>query len=275
MAIKDRNFSPDIWTDSDRGRGPSKSMWKDCPWIKLQNNIELGIAYENDFNRTGLLVQANNGTTYTSEIAMATGATAGSTIGTDATFRQGSLKLETTTDNEGATIAALHGGNVAGSCRFTATKSLWMEARVKFNNITNSKFNAFLGFAEEALCADGSLITTSDAMADKDYVGFQRVFADGDTLDTVFNTASGGTSPVTTGADAITIEADTYIKIGMRLIGSQVYFYANGKQLPDSMLLTQTDFPDGEEMAWYFGIMAGHGDAVIATIDWVRIAQLY
>jgi hypothetical protein len=52
-----------------------------------------------------------------------------------------------------------------------------------------------------------------------------------------------------------------------------VYFFANGVQLATSVELTATDFPDGEEMCFYFGIMLGHADDASAQIDWVKIAQ--
>jgi hypothetical protein len=261
------------------GRGPSPLIWSTCPVVEYMINPQEGMVYFNDF--TAGVVVANNKTaaqaaatgTVGAGITACTGATSGTAISTLTTDVNGVIKLESTTDNEDCVISLLGGQNTAGMVRFTAGKQLWMEARVSVLNITNSKFNAFFGFAEEALTATGTLITTSDAMGDKDYVGFQRVFADGDMLDTVYATTSA--TATTVGADAVTMEAGTFKKIGLYCDGTTVYFYADGVLLDDSVAIATDGFPDGEEMAWYAALMLGHGDTASIQIDWVRIAMEY
>jgi hypothetical protein len=255
-------------------RMPSAELWRNCPWDAIAKGEVDGFVYFNDFTSGGYALAANQTVTKLNDgVSGETGATAGSVITQAADAPYGVVKLESTTDNEGAIIMALGGTNDAGQVVMESGKRLWFEARVKRSVITDSKINVFVGFAEEALCADGSLITTSDAMADKDYVGFQGVFADGDKFDTVYNTASGGSSPVTVGTDAVTVGADTWLKLGIYCNGTTVYFFADGVQLTDSIALTGTDFPDGEEMAFYFGLMLGHADTNSISIDWVKVAQ--
>lgn len=262
------------------GRGLSPAIWSNCPIQKYQSNIEEGMFFFDDF--TDGIVVANNkdvaaaaalGTT--GKWAACTAATSGTTISTLATDYHGVVVLASTTNNEDAIIAYPKNAHTHGIFKFTSGKKLWMEARVKVVNITDSKFNAFFGFAEEGLVATTTLIADTDAMVDKDYVGFQRVFADGDKLDTVYNTAGGSKSPATIGADAVTMVADTFKKIGMYCDGTTVYFFADGVLLSDSIAISTADFPDGEEMAFYAGLMLGHADDASISLDWVALAQSY
>lgn len=254
------------------GRGPSPLIWDDTNVLGVMMDPTLGYHYFNDFMAGP--VGANNATDYTGGedgVIWSTAATAGTVISPQTDEPTGVIRLATDTDNEDAIIACLAGGNVAGN--FLPSRTWAFEARISLLNITDSKFNAFIGFAEEALCATTALLTNADAMADKDYFGFQRVFTDGDKLDTVYNTAAHGSTPVTIKADAVTIEANTFIKVGAKCDGTTITFYANGVALADTIALAATGFPLDQEMAFYFGIMAGHGDLCSIEIDWVRIYQ--
>jgi hypothetical protein len=154
-----------------------------------------------------------------------------------------------------------------------------MEARVKTNVITDAISQLFFGFAEEGLVATTTLLSTSEGgVEDKDYVAFTRKYAasHGEILDTVFNTESGGTTPIEIGADAVTLEADTYTKIGMYCDGTTLTFYQDGVALADTVLIAATDFPIDQEMAFYIALMVGAAGAdSTVTVDWVSIAQQY
>jgi hypothetical protein len=260
-------------TNTAAGRGPSPVIWDTCPEQLILRDPTLGFVYWNDF--LGDYVLANNQTVTHLDhgVCGCTAATSGSTIGMLADEPNGVCVLSSTTDNEDAIISALGGLNTAGQVLFN--RALWFEARIKSVNTTDSRYNLFCGFAEEGLVATTTLIANTDAMVDKDYVGFQRVFADGDKLDTVWNTESGATSPVTEGADAVTTVADTFNKVGIYCDGTTCYFYGDGVVLSDSITVATADFPDDQEMAFYFGLMLGHGDDATASIDWVKVAQLF
>jgi hypothetical protein len=259
---------------ADTTRGPSGKMWQTCPWDRIARDPSIGHAYFTDFLGNFALA-ANQAVTLLDEgVCGWTGATAG-TITMDAGAPTGVVKLFTTTDNEDTGISILGGKNTAGQLVFASNKKLWVEARVKFSNITDSKFGVFVGLAEEALASTAGVVANTGAMVDKDYVGFHRLEADGDAMDAVYNTALGSTSPVTHLADAATLVADTWIKLGIYCDGSYVYYFVNGQKVGDPVALSATDFPDGEEMAFYIAQQAAHADDAITSVDWVRIAQLY
>ena len=280
--IQDRHLHEDFrhGKTADGGRKPSPGIWQNCPVAEFQINPTQGFHLFEDFT-DGVAIAANtavaaaNALGTTGRWTGCTAATAGTTISTLATNYQGIAHLESTTDNEDCILAYPKNAHTHGIFKFTANKRLWMEARVSLLNVTNSKFNAFFGFAEEGLVATTTLITASDAMADKDYVGFQRIFADGDQLDVVYNTESGSTSPVAHTSDLCLVAADTFLKIGMYCDGKYVYFYRNGVRIGTGLALTATDFPDGQEMAFYAGLMLGHADTASIELDWVKLAQEY
>jgi hypothetical protein len=262
-------------------RLPSPAIWQGCPWDLIQKRVIDGAVYYNDFDGNYNYTLAANQTITKLDggVCACTAGTAGTTL-SQVTGENGIIHLESTTDDEDV-IVSCFGNSVAGAysgygqALFAAGKQTWMEACISQVNVTNSKANLFCGFAEEGLVATTTLLTASDAMADKDYVGFQRVFADGDALDTVFNTESGATSPITVGSDAVTVAAGTMIKIGLYSDGTTVRFYSAGVELDDTVLVAATDFPINQHMCFYLGIMLGHGDTFSAECDWVKIAQTF
>ncbi len=249
---------------ADTDRTPSENLWKTMP-KDLITDPSKGVYF---FKDTFPSAAANTAASWLGDLQVYTGSTAGSTI-TDANIVGGGVKLETTTDNEGAAIAGLPAFKIAiGQGR------LWFEARISQLNITDSKFNTFCGLHDTGAVAATLPLTTSDAMDDANFVGFQRVFADGDALDTTYKADS--VTQVTVGADAIVTEADTYVKVGMYFDGSVLYFYKNGVRLADSKTIPSaagTDFPNDVALAPIIAIMAGHGDTCSANVDWIRCAQ--
>lgn len=256
---------------SAAGRGPSPLIWDSCPWLRYILDPAVGCTYFNDFQTVNALAANQTATALADGVAGFTGATAGSTISVATDDPNGALVLATTTDNESVGISALGALNTAGMFVLASGKESWFEARIKTVNITDAKYGLFCGFAEEALLAEDGLLSDADALADKDYLGFVRIAADGDKLDTVHRKASG--AAVVVKADAVTVEADTYIKVGFYCDGTTVTFYADGVALADTCALATATVPTGEEMAFYFILNAAHGDDCSATIDWVRIAR--
>ena len=254
------------------GRGPSPLIWDTCPVLGYAANPTDGMVYFNDFQGNYALANNQTATLLDAGVMGFTGATAGSTIDQETDEPNGSLTLNSTTDNESCGISVLGGKNAAAMFVFTAGKKSWFEARVKFVNITDAKIGGFIGFAEEALLSEGGLIADDGTLTDKDLFGFFRVEADGDKLDTVHNTASGG-GVTTLQSDAVTLEADTYKKIGFYCDGTTITLYADGVALGTTVALAATNFPDGEEMAFYMVLNEGSGDDASMTIDWVRIAR--
>lgn len=257
--------------ETNTGRGPSERLWRDCDYLGFIADPAQGHGFFCDFQGNYALAANQTVTLLDQGICGYTGATAGSTISMTTTNPNGELHLETTTDNESIGIMALGGKNVAAQFLLTAGKQAWFEARIKVVNITDAKFGLFCGFAEEGLCAEDGILSDADALADKDYIGFVRIAADGDKLDTVHNKASG--TAVVVKADAVTVVADTYLKVGFYCDGTKVYFFKDGVALADTCALATTTVPTDEEMAFYYILNAAHGDTCSAQIDWVRIAR--
>ncbi len=259
------------------GRGPSPAIWDDCPVLDYTLNPQLGMHYFTDF-LDGIVVASTQNTA----AAAALGTTgdwgaftaAAPTITTLTTSHTGVVRLFASDDNKDAAIAYPKSAQTAGVFKFIAGRKLWMEMRVA-TNITTGNSTLWFGFCEEGLLATTTLLKIDEGgMNDVDYVGFERITADADALDTTYNTASGGTSPVIVGTDAVTVVATTFIKLGIYCDGTTVYFYADGVRLADSVLLTATDFPDAIELALYIGVMCDAAEAdIYVDVDWVRIAQ--
>jgi hypothetical protein len=255
-------------------RLPTSELWKNCPFFDLKCGTRDGFADFIDFTE---------GVTHATNVAAAasalpngmcafTGATAGSGIATLATIPTGVISLANATDNETTVLSLLGGKNQAGQLIFEAGKKVWFETRVKVSTIADSKFGVFVGMAEEALAVTVGILAAAGTLTDKDLVGFWRVEGDGDKLDLVFNTAGGG-GITTLAADAVTLAADTWVKLMIYCDGTTVFFYADGVLL-SSVALTATNFPNGEEMALYFAMTMAATEAGTVGIDWVKYAEL-
>jgi hypothetical protein len=256
---------------SAAGRGPSPLIWDTCPVLDYQLDPTKGMAYFNDLHFSHALAANQTKTYLAGGISGFTGATAGSTISSLISDPNGVLVLATTTDNESVGIQALGALDTAGQFVLTSGKKSWFEARIKVVNITDAKFGLFCGFAEEGLLAENGMIGDDDALPDKDYIGFFRVAADGDKLDTVHRKAAG--AAVTVQADAVTMAADTWKKVGFYCDGTTVTFYADGVALATTCALATATVPTAEEMAFNFVLNAAHADDCSIQIDWVRVAR--
>jgi len=256
---------------SNMGRGPSTGLWAACPVIDYMLDPTKGMVCFNDFHGGYALANNQTSTYLEGGVQGFTGATAGTTIASLTTDPNGVAVLSTTTEDESVGISLLGSKNVAGQFVLTSGKKSWFEARIKVNSIADALSGLFCGFAEEGLLAEDGVIGDDGALPDKDYIGFLRVEADGDKLATVHRKASG--AGVVVKADAVTLVADTYIKIGFYCDGTTVTFYVNGTALADTCALATATVPTAEEMAFYFVLNGGDGDNATASIDWVRIAR--
>ena len=260
------------------GRGPSPAIWQDCPW-EAYSRGQGGLAFFDDF-LDGIDVLTNQAaavaiaTGLTGNFGAYTGTTA-NTIKTATDEAGGAVDMSTDTDNQSAMIFWPKCATTAGQVKFVTGKKFWFECRINVSTIADNISQLFIGFAEEALNSAGALLLINEAgMADKDYVGFLRQYADGDKFDTTFNTAGGGAAVVN--ADQATLVANTYTKLGIYCDGSAVTFYQDGVALALATTTATAEFPDGEELALYIENMCGGAGTVgVLTPDWVRIAQEY
>ncbi|KKN12945.1 hypothetical protein LCGC14_1011450, partial [marine sediment metagenome] len=177
-------------------------------------------------------------------------------------------------DNEGAMIIWPKGGTVAGKVKFVTGKKLWFECRIQVSTIATAINQIFIGFAEQALNSQGTLLLINEAgLADVDYVGFLKEYTDGTGLNTEFNT-NGGTN--VSNGDEATLVATTWTKLGIYCDGDIVTFYVDGVSLATTTTTGTADFPNGEELVLYIeNLCGGAGTVGTITVDWVRIAQEY
>jgi hypothetical protein len=258
------------------GRGPSPAIWGDCPVLDYTLNPQLGAHFLDDFH-DGIVVAANQSVSAAAALGTvgdwAAFTLTGVTVTTLATDVHGVVTLTVTTDEDAdGRIAYPQNIETAGMFSFVAGKKFWMEARIKVDNVTNDKINLFCGLSEEAQMATDELMSVAGGgMKDVTYVGFKIEQADGDQWQTQYNTA-GHTVLSATGG---TIVINSYSKLGIRSDGETITFYIDGVALADTVQISAANFPNGEEMGFYFAIDSASATTIVASIDWVRIAQEY
>ncbi len=260
---------------SAAGRGPSQAVWENCPVLDFMLDNTQGWVFYDDFIITAPVLAAAQAVTVQNNWASCTDGTAGSTLTPQLDAREGEVLLECTTIDEDIIMSALNARHTTGQVTFEAGKKTWFEARVKVLNVTDAKSAVFCGFAEEGLVVNGTLLDTDQAIVDKDFVCFAQLPADGDAWMTRHNLASGaaGVNGVAVSATAGVIVTDIYSKLGMYFDGTTLRFYIDGVELADKALLSDTDFPVGQEMAFYLALGNVDGADTKCSIDWVKVAQ--
>lgn len=155
---------------------------------------------------------------------------------------------------------------------------LVFECRFKTSTIADTKHGIFIGLMEAHTQTATVPIAADGTIADSNYVGLMRLEADGDKLDTFYR--ANGITEVTVKADAITLVADTWIKVGMtfnRGGDNELRFYQNGIELVDTKAIPSaagTDFPNDVRMGVAYAVINATGSTPGTTeLDWIRCAQ--
>jgi hypothetical protein len=253
---------------------PSPGVWGNCP-INLATD---GLSVHNDDFLTVASIDAS-GAAVTGNYATAGGhyeiyahqggtITSGSTVG-------GDIVVASDGDNEGIAI----GPNVTAAFKITAAnmRRLWFECRFKVDTIADTKNGVFIGLLEKAAVAAAVPITTSGTIADTNIIGFHRLEGDGDKMDVVYK--ADGQTQQTALADAVTLVADTYKKVGFYFDGlSTVKFYDDGEEVASARLdyddLNAATFPSDVVLGPCIAIMNATGSTPGSlTVDWVRCVQ--
>lgn len=257
---------------ADTSRGASSAIWASCPIEDILAGVKDGYHFFDDF-LSGPLVAAG------SEAATGLYRGFGDTASTGANGDEigGTLVFTGTTQDKAC-------GFRTPTAPWQISRShgkLWFEARVKSSTIADAKHGIFLGLMEDTAITTAVPIISSSgtqSLADKNFVGFHRLSADGDMFDTVYK--ADGVTQVTVGSDAVTIAADTYVKLGM-VFDPATYvltFYKNGVKLADTKTIPSavgTDFPNDVRLGLIFATSLATGTTPgSAEIDWWRCAQL-
>lgn len=273
---------------ADTTRGPSRSIWYDCPVLEILARPETGMYLFDDFSdlplAPTLTTQAGFGR-YKAYAASGSSVSRVSTINSVET-QGGALKLATDTDNEAAAIAQAYPGYMLTGLSSNSSK-LWFECCIAQKAVGTNMASTFIGLGETDLMtlADGVPLNGGNSpTADGAMIGF-RIEEDGlGVIDTVY--ADRATSFTNIGdAEGGTLSAYTFKKLGMvydpNKLGTNdaVTFYADGVALTSRLsrtalaALTHLD-------ANALGLLAvtvadSGGTAHELYMKWWRIAQLF
>ena len=155
---------------------------------------------------------------------------------------------------------------------------LGFEARLKFLTVDGTADSSFIiGLASERTLIVGDPLAVGGAMISTlSFVGFQQFEADGDAMDTTHQ--ESGVTPVIHQADAVTLVADTYVKVGFLFEPQNrlLTFFQNGVPLSTTKTISDTAseaFPNDVRLGMIMAHMAGADDPSIATVDWWKCLQ--
>lgn len=181
------------------------------------------------------------------------------------------------------------GGTLTAPFRLSG-QDLVFECRISLSAITAAKWNFGVGLGHPDMHVTDLFFTDSDALADKNFVGFVHLAPEGADIDGAYK-AAGETyqdGAVKTKLDALhTAVATTYVKLGFRYRAhpKKLEFYVDGVLVGGNITparLTAADidaatFPDEDAdfLAPVIGIKDSAGDtALTMNLDWWGCAQL-
>lgn len=258
-----------IYTGVKTGVGPTPAIWYDCPWSAIDSNPELGFRLYDDF------------VAFAPTAAAATGCGRYQAWGsTGLTFSPagilgGGVTFGSDGDNEGAGIGTW--GNPFKI--YSGGPQFWFEASLATSTIADTKHGIFLGLLDSTAVLSATVPIAADGtLADKNLIGFWRLEGDGDKVDTYYK--ANGQTAVPVGADAVTLVADTFVKLGMRFKDDVLTFYADGTALADTITKTviqasAASLPDGTCMGLAFAVLNATATTPgSTTLRWWRAAQL-
>lgn len=269
MIVNPRPFATGSGTAS-----PSPSIWGNFDWHRALWDFGYATFVKDDFTQYPALITASAEAAHGQYKAFAStgGYTAdGSAVG-------GVVTLYSDGDNEGASIAT-------GTYPFAITglstgKPFWFEARVKSSTITDAKHDIFVGLIDSStLSATVPITATTDVLASENLIGFHRLASDGDTFDTVYADAAAETAVK---ADAVTIAADTWVRLGITWTPSasskNLKFWADGVELADGVansVIAACTTLDAAKLGLVFAVLNQTGSSPgTSSIDWWMAAQL-
>lgn len=262
-----RIISPNIWAQIVRG-----AMTPDG------HNAARLIYDDFDCLVAGEAVSSNVATYITGSGGWTSYEDTGGAIAQIATDNNGVITLTTdTTDNDenwlgrgSATSVCAMVSDTAADARFLA-----FEARFKVSAVAS---NCFVGLGEEGLAAADS-ITDAGALADKDWIGFYALEADGDALKFGYK-KSGQT--IQNVATVHTLVADTYVNVGFvydpdETADKKIKVYVNNAEKTAARVtatnIAAATFPDGEELNVYFGHKNSTTSANVMSVDGFGLYQ--
>lgn len=273
--ISTRHFSPKLW----RGFGaPTSLNPSGSSYGTPSGNPAFGFFDDfHTFNATTLVGPYAN--------LLTAGCTAA--LAADTATEKGVLALAVDGNAANDEAVLKWGGTLSAPFKL-ADKDLAFECRLAVSAITASKWSWALGLGEAGMIATDALFAdTTGALADKNFLGFNKLYAEGGAIDGAYK-ADGQTyqnGATKTKLDSLhTAVAATYVKLGFRYRAhpKTIEFYVNGTMpggniSPARLTATEIDaatFPDDVFLAPIVGIKDIAGDtALTVSLDWWACAQ--
>lgn len=155
------------------------------------------------------------------------------------------------------------------------------------STITDTKHGFFVGLQDNTAITATSPIAAAGTLADVNFVGFHRLEGDGDKLDLVYK--ADGVTQVTTLADAVTLAADTEVRLAMtyrqepdfdtsnnfvfRWWANNLPIASGYKQIPSA---AGTDFPNDVAMGFIATLLNATGSTPGSlTVKRARMGQVF
>lgn len=267
-------------------RGPSFSIWADCPIAEILENPGKGMYYFEDFLSVPN-VAAGAQAAYGNYLGYAD--TGGSVTEAAQGSQTGGVKVFSSDgDNEGASLQMV--GKPFQIDR--AFQTLWFEARIQTSTIADTKHDIFVGLIENCTLSATVPITAAGAIADQNVVGFFRpesartVAGTGGAIMNVVYKANG-VAAVTLANDAVALVANTWTKLGMTFRPSRsipgnyyIQFYQDGVEITAAryqvVTAQGTDFPNDVGLSFFMAVLNATGTTPgSSSCDWFRVAQLF
>ena len=219
----------------------------------------------------------------------ATLVTAGGTLAlvADTATGKGLLGMTLVGDTAEDEVIVKWGGTLSAPFKL-ADNDLVFECGLNVSAITAAKWNIGVGLGQADMITTDLLFTDSDALADKNFLGFVKLAPEGADFDAAYK-ADGQTyqdGAVKTKLNALhTAVATTYFKLGFRYRAQpkKVEFYVDGVRpggniTPARLTTADVDaatFPDDVFLAPIIGIKDSAGNAALTlNLDWWGCAQL-
>jgi hypothetical protein len=251
---------------ADTTRHPSTAIWQQLDALSEREGRTFGLWDDfATFPVTWGTTQGNWGRYKTFGSSGAAG-TDGDTVGgvlvmTEATADE-SMALATT----GLPFQIVNTGGMLG-----------FEARIKTSSVANTAHNTIIGLMDQRTLIVGDPIDIAGVLISTlNFVGFQRVEADGDAMDFTFQ--ENGETQVIVKADAVALAADTFVKVGFLFEPQRklLTYFVNG--VPGTTTKTISDtagdtFPNDVRLGLVFAHMAAATSPGTDSIDWWKCYQ--
>ena len=267
--------------DGEVTRGPSPAIWGDVSKVAQDEIMGKSILFRDDFAAVTnhASAQASGGYfTYQDTGVVITGQNTISDIANEL----GVLEVSgNDADNDEGHTQFGHGNMWHISNAGGNTGMVLFEARIATSTIADNGIALFVGLGQGNVGADYLVDDTGALIATRGFIGFQRLQDDGDKMDTTYQAASQTQQVVL--ANAVTLVADTYVKLGFKYdphavdVAKKIEFFVDGVKSNTAVSETDIDaatFPESEPLQPM--ILTKTGTASLTdtvSVDWVYAAQ--